>query len=381
MEENHLFPTAVVGSFPRPRWLLEAIDRHEKGEISHETLAQVYDDAVELTIKEQELAGVDVISDGEQRRFSFLAYVAEKLPSFKLTSVEHYLNSEAKKWVQSMKLPTTVIKNPFIVGRITLEKKMAIDEFEFAKRFTKKMIKAPLIGPYTLLINSWNKKLCGDVYPSPEDAAKDICSLIREEISALSKAGASVVQLDEPGIGNFVDYRYTRFLLALNEWKIDDLRSLHTLSADLVNSCVDGISGIKTSVHICRGNWPAEEKYLSYGGYDKMLPEILDMKVDQLVLEMATTRAGSFEVFNQYSFDHEIGLGVIDVKSPRVESREEIVRRAEAALKIIDPGKLWLNPDCGFASGRPWPVVDRQTSFRKLNMLSLAAEDLRRKYA
>jgi len=111
-----------------------------------------------------------------------------------------------------------------------------------------------------------------------------------------------------------------------------------------------------------------------------MISDMLEIKAQQLVLEFATKRAGSIDVFKEHKSKHEIGLGVIDVKSRRVEKPKEIVARVEKALKYFDASQIYLNPDCGFASGRPWPVVDRETSFAKLQAQTHAADALRKEY-
>src|SRR3989454_11528325 len=117
VSKQGLFPTSVVGSLPRPRWLIDAIDRHERGELSEDELTRRYDDAVKLAIREQELTGVDELSDGEQRRFSFLAFVAERLPSFRLIPVKELMNRDAEKFVREMNLPLQLFRHPRNVGQ------------------------------------------------------------------------------------------------------------------------------------------------------------------------------------------------------------------------------------------------------------------------
>lgn len=111
-----------------------------------------------------------------------------------------------------------------------------------------------------------------------------------------------------------------------------------------------------------------------------MITYMLEIKAKQLVLEFATKRAGSVAVFKEHSTDHEIGLGVIDVKSKRVEKPSEIVARVEKAMKYFDASQIYLNPDCGFASGRRWPVVSREVAFAKLKVEAKAADMLRKEY-
>jgi len=377
MKSGKLFPTSVVGSLPRPEWLLDGISKFERGELDEGQLRRYYDEAVILAIKEQEMTGVDEVSDGEQRRFSFLAFVAEKIPSFKLTPTSTLMNPDAEKFAQDMNLHVGVISNPIIVGPIKRTSPLVADEVRFAKKYTQRPVMAPLIGPFTLLINSWNSKISSSYYRTPEDAFKDLTGMLREEILALKEAGADFVQLDEPAIGNFVDFRYTRWLLALNGWKVSDVKDLHRVSAELINMVVKGVGGVGLGVHICRGNWRSDEAHYSHGGYENMIEEILDLRVDRLVLEYATKRARTFDVFKEHPWKGEVGLGVVDVKDPRVEDPKEIAARVKEASKVFGEERITLNPDCGFASGRPWPVVSRQIAYAKLAAQTEAAKMLR----
>ena len=381
MPDGQLFPTTVVGSLPRPEWLLDGIASFERGKMSEETLREYYDEAVILAIKQQERTGVDEVSEGEQRRFSYLAFVAERIPSFKLVPTTELMTREAERYVNSMNLHVGVISNPVIVGPIRRTSPLVADEVRFARRYTEKPVMAPLIGPLTLLINSWNSRMSGRYYRAPEDAFGDLTRLLRDEIVALKDAGASFVQLDEPAIGNFVDFRYTRWLLALNGWKLKDPKELHRIASELVNRTVKGVSGVKVGVHICRGNWRSDETHYSTGGYEKMIGEILEMKVKRLVLEYASKRAGTYLVFRDNPWKGVIGRGVIDVKDPAVEEPMEIVRRVEEASKVFGAENLVLNPDCGFASGRPWPVVTRQIAYAKLRAQTEAAKMLRKMHS
>ena len=377
---QEIFPTSVVGSLPRPEWLMDGISKFERGELTEKQLEQYYDEAVILAIKQQEMTGVDEVSDGEQRRFSFLAFVAERIPSFKMIPASELMNEDAARYAEKMNLPVGIISNPVIVGPIKRTAPLVADEVKFALKHTQKPVMAPIIGPFTLLINSWNQDRSSRYYRTPEEAFPDLTRALREEVLALRDAGASFVQLDEPAIGNFVDFRYTKWLLALNGWKVKDVKELHRVSAELINMVVKGVSGIKVGVHICRGNWPADEEHLSHGGYENMIQEILELKVDRLVLEFATKRAGTYDVFKEHPWQGEVGLGVIDVKNPRVESPEEIVNRVEEASKVFSSEKITLNPDCGFASGRPWPVVTRQVAYMKLGAQTEAAKVLRQRH-
>jgi len=381
-----VFVTSVVGSFPRPKWLIEARRAFEEGRISREELREYEDDAVKVVVKEQEMVGVEVISDGEYRRFSFLGFVGEKVEGFSLVPVSRLaVSAEARSAIEAMSFPERAVRNPVVVGRISRPRPMALDELLFLKGVTSRAVKIALPSPYTIYWNAWHHELSKPYYPSPDAMIQDYIKVLRQEIAELFEKGADFVQLDEPAMGNLVEAgddkpdRYKRLLTALNGIRYRGFRDELALAVDLINEAVKGFGG-RIGVHICRGNWPAPEEYLIKGGYEKLMPAMLDMKAKQLVLEYATPRAGSIEAFKEYTWGGEIGLGVIDVKNPEVETPEVIVKRVERALRYFDPEKIWLNPDCGFASGLPWPVSTRNIALEKLRNMVKASGILRMRY-
>jgi 5-methyltetrahydropteroyltriglutamate--homocysteine methyltransferase len=145
-----------------------------------------------------------------------------------------------------------------------------------------------------------------------------------------------------------------------------------------MNRTIQGISGVKLGVHVCRGNWSRKEDVLLKGNYGPLLPYLMEMKLDQLVLEFATPRAGELEVFKEYGDEKELGLGVVNPRSSEIERPEVIEERVREALKIFDPSKIFLNPDCGFGTFAERPMNDARVAFAKLQSISEAAKRLRR---
>lgn len=375
---SDLFPTTVVGSFPRPSWLLEAIQRYEKGELTPEELEAYYQDAIKLTVKEQEHIGLDVVSDGEQRRFSF--FLAELFQGVEYRPIyELAVKDESKRWLQGLNMPQTV-KIPITVGRIGLRSHFAVSELEFLKKITHSSTKTTLPSPYMVVVNSWNSRLTSQHYQTPQELGHDAAKVLNQEIRALRESGAEFVQLDDPSLSNIIDPKYYKLVEMVNEYKPMPPKQELDFAISLINEATRGISGVRIGVHICRGNWPAPEESLPRGGYEAIMRALHEIKVDQLVLEFATQRAGSTEVLREYPEDKEIGLGVIDVKNREVEKPQEVVQRVRRALKYLDPGKIWLNPDCGFASGRQWPVARREAALMKLRAEVEAATILRQEY-
>lgn len=144
---------------------------------------------------------------------------------------------------------------------------------------------------------------------------------------------------------------------------------------------IKGVDGIRIGIHICRGNWSKKDEVLLTGDYGPLLPALKKMKVKQFVLEYATPRAGDIDVVGKELADRELGLGVVNPRTNIPESPEEIVRKAEKALKFYKPEQIFLNTDCGFGTFASRSVNDEVTAFKKLQSIVRASEILKEKYA
>jgi len=143
---------------------------------------------------------------------------------------------------------------------------------------------------------------------------------------------------------------------------------------------VDGVPGVRTGLHVCRGNWSRREDVLLTGDYARLLPAFQAMRVRQFVLEYATPRAGDIAVVGEALADREIGLGVVNPRTAEVEPVADIIARAEAALRYFRPAQMALNPDCGFGCFANRCVNDEQTAAAKLRAMALAARELRQRH-
>lgn len=377
----------MVGSWPRPDWLLEELKRKNAGEIAYEEFSASADRAVLLALKNQESAGLDIVTDGEQRRDSFYSFVADKVAGIKLLSVSElidYVEEKAmyERILRTLDVPAFAIKSPVAVGEIKKRWPLAADELRFAREHTKRKIKVPLPGPFMLTRASWVEPLSRDAYRTRDELARAYVRLLRDEIIQLRDAGASFVQLDEPTLTEVVygEANTTTFMCAAIMSKVDPKEELG-FATELINEVVKGVSGIKIGVHVCRGNWSRKDDALLSGDYSPLLPYFQQMKVDQLVLEFSTERAGSLSVFDGAADGKEIGLGVVNPRTDRVETSEEIVAKAKEAVKYFDPSRIYLNPDCGFATFAEVPLNAVETAQRKLSSMARAALELRREYA
>src|SRR5277367_820529 len=383
-QQTKLFPVTTVGSWTRPEWLIHALRRRQNDEITADEFNRIADDAVLAAIKYQEDAGVDIVSDGETRRDNFYSFVVEKLGGMrlmKLSQLLDYIKDRAgfEEILRGLDVPAFAIKSPIAIDRVReREEGIAQDEAQFLLAHTKRQTKMPIPGPYLLTRSSWFEGLSDKTYPSREDLAKDIVRILRREVIALKEMGIDFIQLDEPSISQVVygDEAEQTFMCAALGSRSDPTTELE-FAVRLVNETVDGIDGVKFGVHVCRGNWSRKEDVLLKGNYGPLLPWLMRMNVDQLVLEMATPRAGEIEVFKEYRNEKELGLGVSNPRTDEIESPAEIVKRVKEVLRYFDPDKIYLNPDCGFGTFAERCVNTAPVAFHKLQAIAEAAETLR----
>ena len=378
-----LFPVTVVGSWPRSNELVRALRRKEAGETTLSDFNAVADGEVLACIRAQEAAGVDIISDGEQRRDNFYSFAVDKLNGMQLMKVSELLDyssdrARMEEVLRALDVPAFAIKSPIVIDTISKRQGLALDELAFVKEHTNCAVMVPLPGPYMLTRSGWFEGLSDRAYPSPDDLAQDVVALLREEIIALRDSGCDFVQLDEPTLSQVVFGEETTetFMCAALPNRRDPTDELE-MAVRLMNETLDGITGIKTGVHICRGNWSRKEEVLLRGNYGPMLPYLVQMNIDRLVLECATPRAGEMEVFKEYSNEKEIGFGVVNPRTDEIEPPEQIVARVKELLQYFDPDKIYLNPDCGFGTFAERNVNTHDVAIEKMRTITEAARLLR----
>ncbi len=387
MADTPLFPVTVVGSWPRSNELVRALRSKEAGESTLADFMAVADGEVLACIRAQEEAGVDILSDGEQRRDNFYSFAVDKLNGMQLMKVSELLNyssdrARMEEVLRALDVPAFAIKSPIAIEALSKRQGLALDELAFLKEHTDRAIKIPIPGPYMLTRSAWFEGLSDRAYPTPDDLAKDVVALLREEIIALRDSGCDFVQLDEPTLSQVVFGEETTetFMCAALPNRRDPTDELE-MAVRLMNETLDGITGIKTGVHVCRGNWSRREEVLLTGNYGPMLPYLVQMNIDQLVLECATPRAGEMEVFKEYSNEKEIGLGVVNPRTDEIEPPEQIVARVKELLQYFDPDKIYLNPDCGFGTFAERNVNTHAVAIEKMRTITEAAHILRAEYS
>jgi 5-methyltetrahydropteroyltriglutamate--homocysteine methyltransferase len=339
-----ILSTTVVGSYPQPDWLVDKelmkahvvprIRLRGMWRVAEPYLEEAQDDATRLAIRDMEVAGIDIITDGEIRRESYSSRFATSLqgidpePSFTQdqAGIERLL--------------------PRIVGKICRTHPVEIRDMEFLRANTRRLAKITLPGPFTMSRQAHN-----DFYSDLDEAVMDYAAAVNEEAHDLQRAGADVIQLDEP-------------------WVRNDPESAKRIAVPAINRALQGVS-VPTVVHLCFG-YAAVVKNQKPSGYS-FLPELADSVADQISIEAAQPRL-DLGVLKDLA-PKKIVLGVIDLADPEIESPEEVARRIERALKKISSDRLVPAPDCGMK------YLPRATAFGKLAALAngvamLSASDL-----
>jgi 5-methyltetrahydropteroyltriglutamate--homocysteine methyltransferase len=339
------FPTSVVGSLPRSALVRDLLDRpaDEPGR------AAAMDAAVAYAIALQEAAGIDVVSDGEWRRVSYIGVIAEIAHGFARET------RDGLSWhtiVEPMRP-----KHPGLLG----------EEARFLVAHARGATKVALPSPYLLAQRMWDPARSRDAYPTREAFMRALVPVLRRELEAVRDAGVTVAQLDDPHLCLLVDPTVRAGFA--------DPDAEARLCVDLLNEIVAGVSGILTAVHLCRRN-KARQGWVGEGGYEPIVPALRALDVDQYVLEFTIPVAGDFAVLRQLPDDRLIGLGCVDCRSEAVEAPDAIAERVRQALRHVDATRVWLNPDCGFAPGSAADIpVDE--AYAKLCSEAAAARLLR----
>jgi 5-methyltetrahydropteroyltriglutamate--homocysteine methyltransferase len=376
-----------IGSWPRPRWMLQAIHEHLETRLSEAEFQQTADDAVRLAMDAQIRAGVDVVTDGEQRRDSYASFVGSRLEGCQLVPITDLLPYVAnpEKFEQDLRaldVPATKVRHPALLGRIRRVHPLAVHELCFAQTLTDTPIKVALPGPYLLTRTLWMDCLEERAYPSREPLVEDIILVLREEIQELLDQGASLVQLDEPVLTEVVfgkPQNDRSFMCGALTEKRDPQEEL-AFAATILQRVLQGFPRDRLAMHVCRGNWSRDESVALTGDYTPLVPFFQQIPVGTFFLELCTSRAGELEVLADLPKDCRVGIGVVNQKLDEIESVESILVKAEKAIAIFGADRILLTPDCGFATFADNPIASAKVAEAKLNAIHQASRILRERY-
>ena len=349
-----LFRTSVVGSMPRPDFVKDLIA--DDAEYSEEEYTRRMDAAVRYVAALQENAGLDVLTDGEWRRKSYIGVIAELAHGFDLSTNP----ADGRPW--TIVVDKLSPKHSGFIAR----------EVVFLKKVTQLDIKATLPAPALLGERMWSPEKSSAAYPTRDDFIRDCVPVLRHELELIRDAGASIAQIDDPHLCLFVDPEVRA--------NYDDPDRAADFAVEMVNELVDGIEGIEVAVHLCRrAGARARGEITHAGGYDPIIDHLNRLNVNHLTMEFTTPGAGDMKVLKELREDLDIGLGCVSCTPGQIDSADRIVERVEMAMEHLAPERITLNPDCGFAPGSAAQVSIDEV-YTKLKNETAAAARLRERY-
>ncbi len=380
-------PLAVmgIGSWPRSRWMLQAIHDHVEGRLGEDDFEATAQDAVRLAVDAQLRSGVDVVTDGEQRRDNYASFVGGRLDNCQLIPLTDLLPlvehpEEFEREMRSLDVPASEVRHPAVFGALGRSRPLAVHELDFARTLGVRPIKVALPGPYLLTRIMWMECISDRAYRSREHLAEDIVRVLREELHFLLAGGAALVQLDEPVLAEvvFTGAKNTRSFMCGALSEKGEARDELAFARTLINRVVAGLPRSRLGLHICRGNWTRDERAALAGDYRPLLSTLQSLDVGTFFLELCTSRAGEMDVLRDLPAQCRLGVGVVNQKDDRVETVEEVVGRARRAIELFGAERVLLTPDCGFATFADNPIASARIAEAKLRVIAQAAETLRR---
>ena len=385
------FLTSLLGSMPRSKKLLTAKRKLNKGNIDLKTYQEILDEETKYVVELQKNNYIDIVTSGELNRDNYVSFIAERLEGVSMMSMADmfdYIEDKQgfEQILEILDVPAISIKNAICTGKVKYNKPLVADEMIELKKLTDKKIKATLPGPYLITRSMWLPALSKQYYDSKDSLGEDIIKVLKEEIDSLAKIGIDVIQFDEPVLTEvvFSEGKTRSFMCAALSEKKDPTEELK-FATKLIKSVISYAKdkGILVSLHVCRGNWSRDESILLTGPYTPLLPLFEETLPNILTLEFSTPRAG--EISSLFSSDliREnciLGLGVMNPRTDEIESLEEIISRVKEVMKFIPKERIWLNPDCGFATFANRPVSTMDVIDKKLARLNEAKNSLRNLY-
>jgi 5-methyltetrahydropteroyltriglutamate--homocysteine methyltransferase len=367
--------------------MLHALHEFLSGRFSEEEFHEHADDAVRLAVEAQLRAGVDVVTDGEQRRDNYASFVGFRLDNCQLVPITDLLPyvddpEEFARELESLDVPAESVRHPAVFGPLGRSRPLAVHELEFLQGLTDRPAKVALPGPYLLTRTMWMECISDRAYATREALAGDVVRILREEIAFLLAAGATLVQLDEPVLSEVAfgrRFQGRSFMCGAIGERGETGEEL-AFAESLLGSVLEGFPTERTALHVCRGNWTPDESAALAGDYTPLLGLLGRVPAGTLVLELCTPRAGDLRLLSALPEDRRLGVGVVDQKSARVETPEELVDRAQRAVDAFGPERVLLNPDCGFATFADNPIASASIAEGKLAALSEASRRMRERY-
>jgi len=315
-----MLQTSVIGSYAWPSWFITAVEAIKCGQYGPKDISETLDDAVDMAIRDQEEAGLDVISDGEMRRFGFFTADfygrltgLEALPPLRQLGPGGHDQRERYRIISEFDAPDGL---------------GLVDEFMYAAGRTDLPLKVPCPGPYTLA----GRIMPGSVYPDRMAVARRFSEIIREELLALVEAGVTFIQMDEP---SYAVHKHSPGIFM-----------------NLFNRTVEGVNA-RIGLHLCFGNYIGRP--VAHRTYAPLFPHVLDVQADEIHLEFANREMAEVRFAAEIAASgRTLAAGLIDVKNYYIETPDIVAARIRTVLDYVPAEQLVVAPDCGMSQTARW---------------------------
>jgi len=352
------FRAEQVGSLLRPPEVLEARAAHAEGRLTLDQLRSVEDRAILAALEKQRQIGLDVYSDGEIRRGSWLTDMADAVEGF-----------VSQKVVLEWKGPgagAEASTAQAVGGKLRKLRKLTAHELPFLKKNAAGPFKITVPAPSNFLVASYKPGLSDSFYPTRSDLLHDLVEIVRDEVRGLVSQGVQYIQLDAPYYSHFLDPRQREKLRASG---IDpDQEFENAVAGD--NAAMKDVprTHVTLGLHVCRGN--SRSRWYTEGDYDAIAEKLFGLlDIDVFLLEYDSDRAGTFEALRRVSRGKTVVLGLVTTKEPKLESQDDLLRRIDDASRYVPLENLAISPQCGFASVAAGNLLSIDDQWRKLELV------------
>lgn len=339
--------TTVIGSYPKyskligkdfnTKWLVVPENNLDAGWKDKQNLESLQKEAIRWAVREQEEAGLDVVTDGEQKRGNYILYHCQHLEGLDFAHKEEktFRDGHVKGLV------------PVVRGQIKSRSHFLVEDFKYLQSLTNKQIKVTIPGPVTII-----DSVKDAYYFDERKLALDLAKAIRKEVLALAEAGCTLIQFDEPVF-------------------IRDPKKFFSYGLEALQACFEGVNNITKQVHICRGYPKEGVPKTEASRYAQIIESLSTLDIEAIAIEDAHEHLG-LDIFRRFG-SKKVILGVVDIGNPLVETVEEIENRIKEVLEVVPPERLMIAPDCGLLLLKPEIAKAKLTNMvlaaRKINDL------------
>jgi len=351
----------VVGSLLRPQYLKDARKQHDTGDLDDAAFKKIEDRAVDEAVALQTRAGLDVLSDGEMRRYSFYGHLIDAVEGFdKLGGWAIPFRNEAGEKL--------VLQRPVVTSKLRRKRPMCAEEFTYLRARTDRPAKVTMISAQQAAAYYDPEKSSG-AYPSIDAYLADIVDIMKDEVAELIRLGCRYIQIDAPQYAALLDPE----IRAGYQERGNDPDRLIDLAVEMDNAVIGNHAGIVFGLHLCRGN--NQSRFYASGDYGPIARIFRQTRFDRFLLEFDDDRSGGFEPLAAVPDDRTVVLGLVSSKHPRLEDKQDLMHRIDAASRFVARDRLAVSPQCGFASTLEGNEISEQDQEAKLRLVAELARE------